>query len=224
MRFTFAESMIDPRQYLPLAVEVEQAGYDSFTVPESICYPKESDSKYPYTADGDRSFLEDKPFIEPFVLMGALGAVTERLRFTTFVVKLPIRHPVLVAKQATSIAVLSGNRFGFGVGLSPWPEDFAACGQEWKGRGKRMDEMIEIIRGLATGEFFGYHGEFYDIDSIQLCPAPSEPIPILIGVAEPDDGIGHALVFEPLDAVWCVGVHRNHMDLEGLVLGPVLAS
>jgi probable F420-dependent oxidoreductase len=181
MRFSYAESMCDPSHLLPLAVAADQSGWTSFTVPDSVCYPEVSDSKYPYTPDGNREFLQGKPFIEPFTLIPAMAAVTERLRFTTFVVKLPIRQPVLVAKQATSIAVLSGNRFGFGVGLSPWPEDFAACGQEWKGRGKRMDEMIEIIRGLATGEFFEYHGEFYDVDSLQLCPAPSEPIPILIG-------------------------------------------
>ena len=66
MRFTFAESMCDPSQYVPLAIEAERAGYHSFTVPDSICYPRESDTKYPYTPDGNREFLEGKPFIEPF--------------------------------------------------------------------------------------------------------------------------------------------------------------
>jgi probable F420-dependent oxidoreductase len=181
MRFSFAESMIDPSQYIPLAMAAEKAGWDSFVIPDSICYPEESDSRYPYTDDGDRQFLDGKPFIEPFTLIPALGAVTERLRFTTFVVKLPIRQPVLVAKQATSVAVMTGNRFGFGVGLSPWPEDFQVCGVEWKGRGRRMDEMIEIIRGLARGDYYSFHGRYYDIPSIKLCPAPSQPIPILIG-------------------------------------------
>jgi len=181
MRFSYAESMCDPSQYLPLAIAAEQAGWHSFVIPDSICYPEVSDSKYPYTPDGRREFLEDKPFIEPFSLIPAMGAVTERLRFTTFVVKLPIRHPVLVAKSASSVSVMTGNRFGFGVGLSPWPDDFRICGQEWKGRGKRMDEMIEIIRGLTAGGFFEYHGEYYDIESIKICPVPTEPIPILIG-------------------------------------------
>lgn len=181
MRFTFAESMCDPKQLPTLAIEAEQAGYSSFTVPESICYPRDSDSKYPYTADGNREFLEGKPFIEPFVLMGALGAVTTRLRFTTFVVKLPMRHPVMTAKQATSVAYMTDNRFGFGVGLSPWPDDFRAVEVPWAGRGKRMDEAIAIIRGLETGEYFEFHGEHYDIEPIKLCPAPSQRIPILIG-------------------------------------------
>jgi probable F420-dependent oxidoreductase len=181
MRFSLAESMCDPSHYLPLAVAADQAGWTSFTVPDSIVYPRDSDTRYPYTADGNREFLEGKPFIEPFSLIPAMAAVTERLRFTTFVVKLPIRQPVLVAKQAASVAVMSGNRFGFGVGLSPWPEDFAATGTDWPSRGKRMDEMIEIIRGLLTGEFFEYHGAHYDVPALKLCPVPTRPLPILVG-------------------------------------------
>jgi probable F420-dependent oxidoreductase len=181
MRFSFAESMCDPSHYLPLAIAAEQSGWTSFVVPDSICYPEASDSRYPYTPDGNREFLEDKPFIEPFSLIPALGAVTERLRFTTFVVKLPIRNPVLAAKSAHSVAVITGNRFGFGVGLSPWPEDFQVTGQDWKSRGRRMDEMIEIIRGLGRGDFFEYHGEHYEIPSIKICPVPTQPLPILIG-------------------------------------------
>jgi len=181
MRFSYAESMIDPAQYVPLAKAVEEAGYTSFTVPDSIIYPEVSDSKYPYTQDGNREFLDGKPMIDPFVLTATLAAVTERLRFTTFVVKLPIRQPVLMAKQAMSLAVMTNDRFGFGIGLSPWPEDYAATGTQWERRGKRFDEMIEIIRGLETGEFFEYHGEFYDFASLKMCPAPSRRIPLLIG-------------------------------------------
>lgn len=181
MRFSYAEAMCDTTHYLPLAQAADDSGWDSMVVPDSIGYPRDSDSTYPYTADGNREFLDGKPFIEPFVLIPALAAVTTRLRFATFVVKLPIRQPVLVAKQAASIAVMSNNRFGFGVGLSPWPEDFAMTGTEWKGRGRRMDEMIDIMRGLWTGEFFEYHGDFYDVDAMKICPAPTEPIPLLIG-------------------------------------------
>ncbi len=181
MRFSYAESMCDPSHYLPLARAAEESGWSGFIVPDSICYPEVSDSKYPYTPDGDRRFLEDKPFIEPFSLIPALAAVTTRLRFTTFVVKLPIRQPVLVAKSVSSVAVLSNNRFGFGVGTSPWPEDFQVCGQDWHSRGQRMDEMIAIIRGLTAGGFFEFHGRHYDIPSIKICPVPTTPIPILIG-------------------------------------------
>ena len=119
MRFSYAESMVDPSFYLPLARAAEEAGYDGMVVPDSICYPLESDSTYPFSPDHTREFLEDKPFIEPFSLIPAMGAVTERLRFITFVLKLPMRHPLLVAKQATSVAVLTGNRLALGRGHQP---------------------------------------------------------------------------------------------------------
>lgn len=181
MRFSFAESMCDPDHYIPLALAAERCGYTSFSIPDSICYPEKSDSKYPYSPDGDREFLDGRPFIDPFVLAATLGAVTKTLRFTTFVVKLPIRQPVLVAKQAMSVAVMTKNRFGFGIGLSPWPEDFDVCEQSWEGRGERMDEMIEILRGLETGEFFGFEGKRFKLQRIKMSPAPTQRIPILIG-------------------------------------------
>jgi probable F420-dependent oxidoreductase len=181
MKFTYAEAMCDPSFFLPLAIAAEEAGYHAFAVPDNLGYPKIADTKYPYTPDGNTAFLEDKPFLEPFTVIPAMAAVTQRLRFNTLVVKLPVRLPYLVAKQATSIAVLSNNRLGFGVGLSPWPEDFRICGQDWKSRGKRMDEMIEIIRGFAKGGFYEFHGEHYDIQPMKMCPVPSAPIPILIG-------------------------------------------
>jgi probable F420-dependent oxidoreductase len=181
VRFSYAESMCEPSQYAVLARAAEEAGWHSYVVPDSVCYPEVSDSKYPYTPDGNREFLADAPFIDPFVLIGALGAVTERLRFTTFVIKLPIRDPVLVAKAATSAAVLTANRLALGVGLSPWPEDFEVTGTDYRTRGPRMDEMIEIIRGCLSGDFYEFHGEHFDVPSLKLCPVPSEPVPILIG-------------------------------------------
>jgi probable F420-dependent oxidoreductase len=181
VRFSYAEAMCDVSHYVPLAQAADDAGWDSFVIPDSIGYPRDSDSTYPYTADGGRDFLDGAPFIEPFVLTAALAAVTTRLRFATFVLKLPIRQPVLVAKQAASVAVLSGDRFSLGVGLSPWPEDFTMTGTEWAGRGRRMDEMIEIMRGLWTGEHVEHHGEFYDLPAMKICPVPERPVKVLIG-------------------------------------------
>jgi probable F420-dependent oxidoreductase len=181
LRFTYAESMCDPSHFLPLARACDESGWSSFVVPDSIAYPEHSDAKYPYTPDGDRRFLEDKPFLESFILMAAMGAVTTRLRFTTFVIKLPIRQPVLVAKQLSSLAVLTGGRIAFGIGTSPWPEDYAISGTPWKNRGARMDEMIEIIRGLLAGGYFEYAGKHFQIPNIKICPVPEKPVPILIG-------------------------------------------
>ncbi|MFC9437959.1 TIGR03619 family F420-dependent LLM class oxidoreductase [Nocardia sp. NPDC057030] len=181
MRFTYAETMTDPSYYVPLARAAEEAGYTSMAVADSIAYPRDSDAKYPYTPDGNREFLEDKPFIEAFVLSAAMAAATTTLRFTPFVLKLPIRPPVLVAKQTASVAALSGNRFGLGVGISPWPDDFEIMDVPFEKRGARMDECIDIVRGLTAGGYFEFHGEFYDFPPIKISPVSTEPVPILIG-------------------------------------------
>ncbi|HZN82378.1 MAG TPA: LLM class flavin-dependent oxidoreductase [Mycobacterium sp.] len=181
MRFTFAEAMTDPTYYLPLAKAAEAAGYHSMTIPDSVAYPFESDSKYPYTPDGSREFLDGKAFIEAFVMASALCAVTTTLKFNFFVLKLPIRPPALVAKQVGSLNALFDNRLGLGVGTSPWPEDYELMGVPFAKRGKRMDECIEIIKGLTSGDYFEFHGEFYDIPKTKMTPAPNKPIPILVG-------------------------------------------
>ena len=110
-----------------------------------------------------------------------MGAVTTTLRFTPFVLKLPIRPPALVAKQAGSVAYLTNNRLALGVGISPWPDDFEIMGVPFERRGKRMDECMDIVRGLTSGGYFEFHGEFYDIPAIKMSPAPTEPIPLLVG-------------------------------------------
>src|ERR1700722_5726507 len=181
MRFSYAESMIDPSFYPPLVRAAEEAGYHSMVIPDSICYPLHADSVYPYSPDGSREFLEGKPFVEPFSLIPFLGAVTSRIRFTTFVVKMPIRNPVLLAKQATSTAVLTANRLVLGVGTSPWREDYDILGVDWASRGRRMDESIAILRGLAAGGYFGHHGRCFALPPVQIAPVPDEPIPVLIG-------------------------------------------
>jgi len=212
VRFSYAESMTDPSFYPPLARAAEDAGYDSMVIPDSICYPAASGSVYPFHPDGSREFLEDKPFLEPFSLIPLLGCVTSRLRFITFVLKLPLRHPVLVAKQVTSTAVLTGNRLVLGVGTSPWREDYEVLGVPWQRRGVRMDEELAILRGLSAGGYFEFHGEVFDIPAIKLSPVPTQPVPVLIG--------GHAEAALRRAAVagdgWLHG-GGNPADLPGLL-------
>ena len=181
MRFHYAEAMTAPDYFIPLAQAAEENGLAGFMIPDSLIYPEHSDTKYSYTDDGNREFLENKPFIESFVLAAAMGAVTTRLELTTNVVKLPVRPPVYSAKLASSVAALTHDRFNFGVGLSVWPEDYEVMGVQWERRGKRLDECIEIVKGLCAGGYFEYHGEFYDLPPIKLNPVPKKPLPILIG-------------------------------------------
>lgn len=181
MKFSYQVGMCEPDHYLPLAQAAEEAGYHGITIPDSICYPQEASSKYPYNKDGSREFLESVPFVESLIAVAAMAAVTQKIRFATFVYKLAVRQAPVVAKQVQGIQVLSGNRFDFGVGISPWEEDFAVCGVPWEKRGKRFDEQIDILRGLESGDYFGYEGELLSMPANKMNPVPSEPTPVLIG-------------------------------------------
>ena len=106
MKFSLQVSMCDPDHYFPMARAAEAAGYDSVSVPDSICYPKEASSKYPYNKDGSREFLEAVPFVESLIVVAAMAAVTERIRFNTFVYKVGVRQAPIVAKQVQGIQVI----------------------------------------------------------------------------------------------------------------------
>jgi probable F420-dependent oxidoreductase len=169
---------------LPMARAAEAAGFDSITVPDSVFYPETVSAKYPYSADGGRFWPADTPFVDPFVSIAAMAAVTERIRFLTNVVKLPIRDPLMVAKQLSSMAVLSGERVALGVGLSWIPEEFTWTHTDMRTRGKRADEMIEILRLLCGGggpQYLEYHGTYYDFDRLMMSPAPERAVPIYVG-------------------------------------------
>lgn len=181
MRFALSEAMCDISHYLPLAKAADEAGFSVFSTGDSILYPETTSEKYPYTESGDRSFLEGAPFIDPFQLFAAMSVVTEKLEFQTGVLKTPIRDPVLIAKMVSSLAVFTNERFVLGVGLDPWPEDFHACNADWPSRAARMEEILQIIPGLMTGEYFEWHGEYYDIPRIKLCPVPSKPPMMIYG-------------------------------------------
>ena len=189
MRWTVAFPMFPADHLLPMARAAEVCGFDTITVPDSVFYPEKVSAEYPYSADGSRFWAPETPFVDPFVSISAMAAVTERIRFLTNVIKLPIRDPLMVAKQLSSMAVLSGERVSLGVGLSWIPEEFAWTHTDMRTRGKRADEMIEILRLICGGggpRWVEYHGKHYDFDRLMMSPAPRRPVPIYVGgLSEP---------------------------------------
>lgn len=189
MRWTVPFPMFPPEQLVPMAKAAEEAGFDTIALPDSVFFPENVSAEYPYSADGGRFWAPDTSFVDPFIGMAAMIAVTEKIRFTTNVVKLAIREPLLVAKQLSSLAALSNDRVSLGVGLSWIPEEFAWTHTNMKTRGKRVDEMIEIFKLICGGggpQWVEYHGEFYDFDRLIMSPAPQKPVKIHVGgLSEP---------------------------------------
>ena len=93
MKFSVALPMLPPDHFLPLARAAEAAGYEGVAVPESVFFPEHVSADYPYSADGGRYWDATTPFLDPFVAIPAMAAVTERLKFFTNVLKLGIRDP-----------------------------------------------------------------------------------------------------------------------------------
>jgi probable F420-dependent oxidoreductase len=167
-----------------LAPVAEAAGFDLITVPDSVFFPEEVSADYPYSPDGKRFWPADSPFVEPFIAMATMAALTSRVRFVTNVMKLPLREPLIVAKQLTSLAVISGERVELGVGLSWIPEEFTWTGTAMRTRGARLDEQIEVLRTVCGGggpRFVEYHGKHYDFGRLLMSPSPQHAVPIHVG-------------------------------------------
>ena len=133
--------------YPVLARAAEAAGWHALSVPDSLFYPKITESEYPYTDTAAvRQALDGTPVIDPLVAIAAMAAVTERIRFYPGVLKVPVRQPLVLAKTVSSVAVMSNNRLSLGAGLSPWKEDFTYNGVAFEGRGQLMDECLQILQ------------------------------------------------------------------------------
>ena len=181
MKFTVSVALSPLDQLGELASTAEKCGYSSIALPDSLFYSEAQSASYPYTPDGSRFWDEKTPWVDPFVAAAAMGAVTSRLRFYTQVLKLNPRNPVLLARQIGSVAVLTGNRFGLGIGLGWSPEETRWCGGQFDHRGARADEAVEVIRLILGGGMVEYHGKFYEFDRLRMSPAPTEPVPVYVG-------------------------------------------
>jgi len=181
MKFSLGIALSPLDQLIDLARTAEECGFASIALPDSLFYSEEVSAKYPYTPDGSRFWNAETPWSDPLVTAAALGAATTTIRFYTQVLKLGPRNPVLLARQVGSVAQLTGNRFGLGVGLGWSPEESLWCGAPFSDRGARGDEAIEVLKLILGGGMVEYHGKHFEFGKLQMSPAPSEPVPIYVG-------------------------------------------
>jgi probable F420-dependent oxidoreductase len=114
-------------------------------------------------------------------LISALAAVTEHMTFTTGIYIAPVRDLITVAKSVGTAAVISHGRVRLGVGVGWCEEEYVQTGQDFRTRGKRLDEMIPALRALWSGGWVEWHGTHYDVPACQMNPSPPRPVPILGG-------------------------------------------
>lgn len=126
-------------------------------------------------------YTEQTPFHEPFVLFAYMAAVTERIGFTTGVLILPQRQTALVAKQAAELDVLSGGRLRLGVGTGWNYVEYEALGEDFRNRGRRQEEQVEVMRQLWREEVVDYRGRWHRIDRANILPRPGRQVPVWFG-------------------------------------------
>ncbi|CAN5625890.1 TIGR03619 family F420-dependent LLM class oxidoreductase [soil metagenome] len=181
MKFCHGLIGAPPEHWTRLAQACESAGFDSVAVSDHVLLPQTLESKYPYTPDGTPLFDAEEDWPDAWVAIGAMSAVTTTLRFVTNVFVLPARNPFIAAKTIGTASYLSGGRVRLGIGAGWMREEFELLQQPFAKRGKRMEEMIEIMRALWAGGMVEYHGEFYDFAPVEMRPALPAPVPIYVG-------------------------------------------
>ena len=181
MKFVLSTSFSTVAHLTQIAPVADDYGWDAMSFSDHVVHPEQISEPYPYTEDGSRRWGAFTDWPDPWVVIGALSTITQRLRFTNNIFVLPMRNPFLVAKAISTAAIVSNNRVtpAFGVGWSA--DEFALMQQDFRTRGKRTDEMLEIMRLLWTGEMVEYQGEHYQFERLEMNPAPSARIPIWIG-------------------------------------------
>jgi len=185
MEFGISVAFSDPAHIGPLARAAESAGFARVALSDHVVHPRHLRTPYPYTTDGEPRWAPFTEWLDPFVAIASMAAVTERIRFFTSVYVLPMRNPFLVAKTVASAAVLSRGRVELGVGAGWMEDEFELMQQPFAGRGARMDEMIDVLRLLWSGGWVEHHGAHYDFDALEMSPVPGHPVPIYVGGFSP---------------------------------------
>ncbi len=181
MKFCVSLAFNDLTHYIETAKAADECGWDYAVVSDHVVHPEEIATPYPYTEDGSPRWESTAPWPDPLVATAAMASATRNLRFLTSVFVLPLRNPFFVAKAVGTAALMSGNRLTLGVGAGWMEDEFRLMEQDFRRRGKRMDEMIDVIRKLWTGEMVEHQGEFYSFDRLQMSPGLTEPVPIWSG-------------------------------------------
>jgi probable F420-dependent oxidoreductase len=181
MKFTAFVPTIPAEHLLAVAKAADASGWYAVALPDCVFHPDKVSARYPYSADGIRPWSPETPYVDPYVGIPAMAAVTEHLHFFTDVLKAPLRQPLLLAKTLGSAAALFPGRIALGVGTSWMPEEFKWLREDMPTRGARLDEMMEIIRRCLSPGWAEFHGTHYDFDKLIMSPVPAKPIPIYVG-------------------------------------------
>jgi len=165
----------DPAKIRDWAQAAEDLGFACIEVPDHVLGAAARDGWTP-------TYNETDPFHETFVTLGFLAAVTKTIRLSTGVLIAPQRQTALIAKQAAEVDLLSGGRLRLGIGVGWNHVEYAALGADWRTRGARQAEQIQVLRKLWCEDLVTFKGRFDELRAVNIVPPPVQrPIPIWLG-------------------------------------------
>ncbi|MCW2621749.1 MAG: luciferase [Frankiales bacterium] len=173
-----------PRALLELAVAADRLGFDGLWLGEHLFHPAEYASAHP--SDGSAQHhtgpivVPDTELVDPWVVFGAIAAVTTHLKLATGIYLVPLRHPLQTARTTVTAAELSGERILLGVGAGWLQEEFDALDVPFAERMPRTVESLEVLRKAWAGGTFEHHGAHFDFAPLQVTPRPVR-IPLILG-------------------------------------------
>ena len=181
MDFAVVGAFLPTEELVPIARAADELGYAAMAIADHVVDLETIRTPYPYEADGSRRWDHATEWPDPWVLVGALSAVTTRLTFFTSIYVAALRSPYQVAKSVGTAAVLSGGRVRLGVGAGWCREEFELLGQDFGSRGRRTDEALALLERLWTDEWTESGGPHYPTPRLTMRPRPAARVPILVG-------------------------------------------
>lgn len=168
MKYWLNASFLELDQLVPVAKAAEEMGFEGLTLADHLFFPSEFSSSYPYSPDGKVIWPAHSSWPDCWVSIAAMAQVTQRLRFSTGVFVAPLRDPFSLAKSIGTVAGLADGRLSCGFGAGWLEEEFEIVGVDFTSRGARMDEMLDVLRLLWTGEMVTYHGKHFGFGPFQM--------------------------------------------------------
>lgn len=181
MKFWQSLAFVEMNQMVELARFCEDLGFHGVSYGDHLVTTKEQADEYLYSDSGNVLWNPETHWPDPWVMTAALAQATTRLHFLSTIYILPLRDPLSAAKALSTAAYMSGNRITLGAGVGWQKAEFEMVGQNFHTRGKRADEMLEILPRLLSGQMTEYQGEYYTLPPVKMSPGTSKPLPIMIG-------------------------------------------
>jgi probable F420-dependent oxidoreductase len=171
-----------PENIVIVARWAEELGYHSVWVTDHVVLPERVEAYYPYRSHGRWDYQPDTKWLDPLLALAWAGAAAPALKLGTSIIVVPLRNPLLLAKQISTLDFLSGGRVIVGAGAGWMEEEFDIVGESFANRGKRAVEMVQLMRALWSGDTVDFQGEFWQVSGCQMHPTPVQAtVPVVWG-------------------------------------------